>query len=249
MVHKVSRPVWYAFRKVRKVATSAEESCRVLLSALTWSNNVGEELDEETWALEKEGGAGVWGAKRSNYWGNPTHCPAGWSYYIGLLWSRDRKFPPPCATKRWKEFFVLFYNKDRGKDKNGWCNVCKGRVCVLSTGWSPRFPKGQFCLLAFLFLDRSFVSSMSPLLPTFSTQNFANFIVRLLNSALIVIIQSLSTPDHQIFYLSHSDQSIWIQIYISMRGCQMLGKVESDLPAKIWRLVGCTEMISWKAKW
>ena len=76
MVHKVSRPVWYAFRKVRKVATSAEESCRVLLSALTWSNNVGEELDEETWALEKEGGAGVWGAKRSNYWGNPPHCPA-----------------------------------------------------------------------------------------------------------------------------------------------------------------------------
>ena len=67
----------------------------------------------------------------------------------------------------------------RDKDKYGWCNVCKGRLCVLSTGWSPRFPKGQFCLLAFLFLDRSFVSSMSPLLPTFSTQNFANFIVRL----------------------------------------------------------------------
>ena len=26
---------------------------------------------------------------------------------------------------------------------------------------------------------------------------------------------------------------------------QMLGKVESGLPAKIWRLVGCTEMLSW----
>ena len=76
MVHKVSRPVWYAFRKVRKVATPAEVCCRVLLSALTWSNNVGEELDGETWALEKEGGAGVWGAKRSNYWGNQPHCPA-----------------------------------------------------------------------------------------------------------------------------------------------------------------------------
>ena len=103
----------------------------------------------------------------------------------------------------------------RDKDKYGWCNVCKGRLCVLSTGWSPRFPKGQFCLLAFLFLDRSFVSSMSPLLPTFSTQNFANFIVRLLNSTLIIIIQSLSTPDHQIIFLSQSDQSIWIWIYIN----------------------------------
>ena len=27
--------------------------------------------------------------------------------------------------------------------------------------------------------------------------------------------------------------------------CQMLGKVEYGLPAKIWRLVGCTEMLSW----
>ena len=26
---------------------------------------------------------------------------------------------------------------------------------------------------------------------------------------------------------------------------QMLGKVKSGLPAKIWRLVGCTEMLSW----
>ena len=27
--------------------------------------------------------------------------------------------------------------------------------------------------------------------------------------------------------------------------CQMFQKVESVLPAKIWRLVGCTEMLSW----
>ena len=30
-----------------------------------------------------------------------------------------------------------------------------------------------------------------------------------------------------------------------MTHCQMFQKVESVLPAKIWRLVGCTEMISW----
>ena len=30
-----------------------------------------------------------------------------------------------------------------------------------------------------------------------------------------------------------------------MTHSQMLGKVEYGLPAKIWRLVGCTEMLSW----
>ena len=30
-----------------------------------------------------------------------------------------------------------------------------------------------------------------------------------------------------------------------MSHCQMLGKVEYGLPAKIWHLVGCTEMLSW----
>ena len=34
-------------------------------------------------------------------------------------------------------------------------------------------------------------------------------------------------------------------IWFYMSHCQMLGKVESGLPAKIWRLVGCTEMLSW----
>ena len=32
---------------------------------------------------------------------------------------------------------------------------------------------------------------------------------------------------------------------LGMSHSQMLGKVEYGLPAKIWRLVGCTEMISW----
>ena len=30
-----------------------------------------------------------------------------------------------------------------------------------------------------------------------------------------------------------------------MNHCQMLGKFEYGLPAKFWRLVGCTEMLSW----
>ena len=34
-------------------------------------------------------------------------------------------------------------------------------------------------------------------------------------------------------------------VYVYMTHCQMLGKVASGLPAKIWRLVGCTEMLSW----
>ena len=43
---------------------------------------------------------------------------------------------------------------------------------------------------------------------------------------------------------------IWLSIAKSnfhyyMSHCQMLGKVEYGLPAKIWRLVGCTEMLSW----
>ena len=33
-----------------------------------------------------------------------------------------------------------------------------------------------------------------------------------------------------------------------MTHSQMFQKVESDLPEKIWSLVGCTEMISWLAK-
>ena len=50
--------------------------------------------------------------------------------------------------------------------------ICKRMPCVCA-GYPladhQHFPKGQFCLLAFLSLDRSFVSSMSPLLtPTFS---------------------------------------------------------------------------------
>ena len=35
---------------------------------------------------------------------------------------------------------------------------------------------------------------------------------------------------------------------LDMIHCQMLGKVEYGLPAKIWRLVGCTEMLSWLPK-
>ena len=38
---------------------------------------------------------------------------------------------------------------------------------------------------------------------------------------------------------------IWINTKLYMSHCQMLGKVEYGLPAKIWRLVGCTEMLSW----
>ena len=34
-------------------------------------------------------------------------------------------------------------------------------------------------------------------------------------------------------------------LIVDMTNCQMFKKVESDLPAKIWRLIGCTEMISW----
>ena len=32
---------------------------------------------------------------------------------------------------------------------------------------------------------------------------------------------------------------------MNMSHCQMLGKFEYTLPAKFWRLVGCTEMLSW----
>ena len=32
---------------------------------------------------------------------------------------------------------------------------------------------------------------------------------------------------------------------INMSHCQILGKFEYGLPAKFWRLVGCTEMLSW----
>ena len=57
--------------------------------------------------------------------------------------------------------------------------VCTGKkaVCVRYPFPDHRhFPKGQFCLLAFLSLDRSFVSSMSPTTPRpfSSDQNVAN---------------------------------------------------------------------------
>ena len=38
---------------------------------------------------------------------------------------------------------------------------------------------------------------------------------------------------------------IVIILILVMTHSQMLGKVEYGLPAKIWRLVGCTEMLSW----
>ena len=34
-------------------------------------------------------------------------------------------------------------------------------------------------------------------------------------------------------------------IHVYMSHSQMLGKFEYTLPAKFWRLVGCTEMLSW----
>ena len=47
----------------------------------------------------------------------------------------------------------------------------------------------------------------------------------------VIIFRDKQTDKHFIMiYMSHS---------------QMLGKVESGLAAKIWRLVGCTEMLSW----
>ena len=37
----------------------------------------------------------------------------------------------------------------------------------------------------------------------------------------------------------------WLPQQLYTTHSQMFQKVESDLPAKIWRLVGCTKMISW----
>ena len=36
-----------------------------------------------------------------------------------------------------------------------------------------------------------------------------------------------------------------LPLFVSMTHSQMLGKVKYGLPAKIWRLVGCTKMLSW----
>ena len=41
------------------------------------------------------------------------------------------------------------------------------------------------------------------------------------------------------------DLSIQLGLGLGMSHCQMLGKFEYTLPAKFWRLVGCTEMLSW----
>ena len=43
--------------------------------------------------------------------------------------------------------------------------------------------------------------------------------------------------------LSHPRSPQPLQMHMSH--CQMLGKFEYTLPAKFWRLVGCTEMLSW----
>ena len=42
-----------------------------------------------------------------------------------------------------------------------------------------------------------------------------------------------------------TDHSIAIYSIFCMSHSQMLGKFEYTLPAKFWRLVGCTEMLSW----
>ena len=46
-------------------------------------------------------------------------------------------------------------------------------------------------------------------------------------------------------YVAYSAILIVTSTTIYTTHSQMFQKVESDLPAKIWRLVGCTEMISW----
>ena len=43
----------------------------------------------------------------------------------------------------------------------------------------------------------------------------------------------------------HSLDRTWLYPCIHMSHSQMLGKFEYGLPAKFWRLVGCTEMLSW----
>ena len=41
------------------------------------------------------------------------------------------------------------------------------------------------------------------------------------------------------------NSDLWRSPIQDMSHSQMLGKIEYTLPAKFWRLVGCTEMISW----
>ena len=54
--------------------------------------------------------------------------------------------------------------------------------------------------------------------------------------------RQLISRDIQFFFDGNADS------LKHMTHCQMFQKVVSVLPAKIWRLVGCTEMISWYAK-
>ena len=54
----------------------------------------------------------------------------------------------------------------------------------------------------------------------------------------LISISSIYTNRAKYNYIS-------IHICLYMTHCQMLGKFEYTLPAKFWRLVGCTEMLSW----
>ena len=47
------------------------------------------------------------------------------------------------------------------------------------------------------------------------------------------------------WFVFYCNERLEISIFIHMTHSQMLRKVEYALPAKIWRLVGCTEMLSW----
>ena len=74
-----------------------------------------------------------------------------------VYWKKGRVY--------WKEDRVCIEKRDVCTGKKA---VCTGKksVCVRYPFPDHRhFPKGQFCLLAFLSLDRSFVSSMSPTTP------------------------------------------------------------------------------------
>ena len=57
-------------------------------------------------------------------------------------------------------------------------------------------------------------------------------------SRWIILSSSINTFAHDRCFLDKKQ-------FPDTSHCQMLGKVEYGLPAKIWRLVGCTEMLSW----
>ena len=73
----------------------------------------------------------------------------------------------------------------------------------------------------------------------------SNNLINEFNPTCVIWLTSIWCQTCMIIIQSELEVCVCVCLYVYMSHSQMLGKFEYGLPAKFWRLVGCTEMLSW----